>query len=342
MGNKRRTQEKNQTQKKGLLPLAAVIFFLAAAFFFAVKSHRRTGKKTELSQQSLSSDAGEKESVQKRKEEQTKTKEEKKLTFPPPLPEAMIKIPAGEFIMGTSEAEAKAALKLCLKKFPNCQWGWYKNETPEHKVYLDGYSMDKYEVTNAQYRECVLARKCKNLHDAKWLDNPKYNNYPVVSVDWAMAHAYCKWKGRRLPTEAEWEKAARGEKGRAYPWGAVWDDTKNNNGNYSGPLKPQMLIYPEGRGTLPAGSFKNVKSPYGLYDTAGNVWEWVSDWYDENAYKHSPAKNPEGPEKGEFKVLRGGSWRYQFPVYFRSDYRSWDAPSVIINNYGFRCASSEN
>ena len=266
--------------------------------------------------------------------------EEKVVTEPSPrkIP-GMVYIPAGEFIMGSND---------------------YDGEKPEHKVYLSAYYIDKYEVTNAEYKKCVSAGKCKKPHATRWYFNSKYANHPVVYVDWYQVKTYCKWKGKRLPTEAEWEKAARGTKERKYPWGDSWDKNKCNW--WKGPKKQGMAmdweretrpssfldilfndlidIFTAGRGTLPVGSFLDGASPYGVQDMAGNVWEWVSDWYDENYYQSSPWGNPKGPDGGEDHVLRGGSWDGLIPDYFRASARLRLNPDSRNVSLGFRCAAA--
>ena len=227
-------------------------------------------------------------------------------------------IPAGEFIMGSND---------------------YDDEKPVHKVYLSAFYIDKYEVTNAQYKKCVDAGKCKKPHNTRWYNNSKLANHPVVYVDWYMADAYCKWAGKRLPTEAEWEKAARGEGGRKYPWGDSWDKNKCNC--WEGPQKQGMADMQEGRGTLPVGSFLDGASVYGVQDLAGNVWEWVADWYDGSYYQSSPRSNPQGPGSGTSNVLRGGSW-YAKPSTIRASYRYVSYPHATYFNIGFRCACSSS
>ncbi len=213
-------------------------------------------------------------------------------------------------------------------------------KTSKHKVYLDAYLIDKYPVTNAQYRECVEAGQCEKPGKSTWYDDEKYANHPVVCVDWEQANAYCKWAGKRLPTEAEWEKAARGMQGDIYPWGNTWDENKCNNWFYKGSLISHMANMAKNRGTTPIGCFSGDVSPYGVYDMAGNVWEWVSDWYDRNYYKISPDKNPKGPMYGEYRALRGGSWLIDTPKQLRCAVRRCGEPTAEIHSIGFRCASA--
>lgn len=165
---------------------------------------------------------------------------------------------------------------------------------PIHTVYLDGYWIKETEVTNAEYLRCVQAGKCKDLSstDNPYLHDPAYADHPVVEIKWEQAAAYAAAIGGRLPTEAEWEKAARGTSALIYPWGNSPPD--NQHANFSG------------TGTQPVGSYPTGASPYGVLDMAGNVKEWVADWYALNYYKDSPLRNPTGPAEGHERVLRGG------------------------------------
>ena len=226
----------------------------------------------------------------------------------------MIHVPAGTFTMGNNDATSPG-------------------EKPAHSVYLDAYAIDQYEVTNKLYQACVDAGVCRPLvwlssHTrANYYGNPEFDQYPVVNVDWNMAKAYCGWRGARLPTEAEWEKAARGTDGRIYPWG---NDAPNKS----------LLNYNQEVGnTTQTGSYEAGRSYFGAYDMAGNVMEWVNDWYDEAYYSHSSLSNPLGPDSGQYRVLRGGSWGnldYDVRTTARDRYDP-ASPNYLV---GFRCAHS--
>ncbi|GIK71666.1 MAG: hypothetical protein BroJett021_06540 [Chloroflexota bacterium] len=219
-----------------------------------------------------------------------------------------VPVPAGEFIMGSPESVGD------------------DDEHPQHTVYLDAFWIMQTEVTNAQYARCVAAGACSAPDNSYWQD-PAYGQHPVTDVDWNQAAAYAQWVGGRLPTEAEWEKAARGTDGRTYPWGDEQPDS--SLANCCGFVND----------TTPVGSYPAGASPYGALDMAGNVWEWTADWYDSGYYSQSPAQNPTGPAGGDYRVLRGGSFyvdsafvRVAGRRRYNLDLRSW--------NLGFRVASS--
>ncbi|MGC9025362.1 MAG: formylglycine-generating enzyme family protein, partial [Chloroflexia bacterium] len=224
----------------------------------------------------------------------------------------MVYVPAGEFLMGSSDADPMAD----------------SDGKPQHTVYLDAYWIDRTEVTNAQYRRCVEAGACSA--PGCWGDsNLNGAEQPVVCVDWHQAQAYCAWAGGRLPTEAEWEKAARGTDGRIYPWGDAFDGSRLNcDEDRCGDGWPYAA---------PVVSFPRGASPYGALDMAGNVWEWVSDWYDGGYYAGSPSRNPSGPASGDIKVLRGGSWYIDNPASLRAANRVGDDPDLRVDGIGFRC-----
>jgi len=222
-------------------------------------------------------------------------------------------IPVGEFIMGSNNGNPE--------------------EQPVHNVHLDAYWIDQAEVTNGMYAMCVQEGGCQPPSSTSsptrgsYYGNPKYSNFPVIYVDWNKAQAYCLWANRRLPTEAEWEKAARGTDGRTYPWG-------NNAPNSA------LLNFDKNVGdSTEVGKYPAGASYYGALDMAGNVWEWVADWYASNYYANSPLSNPLGPSSGELRVIRGGSWNSD--IYdTRSEFRDRGVPDVTFNRIGFRCASS--
>lgn len=193
----------------------------------------------------------------------------------------LLYVPASEFTMGSDNGDP--------------------SEKPVHTVYLDAFWIDKTEVTNKMYSLCVNAGNCMpptsttSYTRSNYYGNLQYDNYPVIYVSWEDAETYCSWADRRLPTETEWEKAARGVDGRTYPWGENIDCEMANFGACEGD-------------TTEVGSYASGQSPYGLFDMAGNVWEWVADWYDANYYFSSPSSNPPGSSIGQYRVVRGGSF----------------------------------
>jgi formylglycine-generating enzyme required for sulfatase activity len=243
----------------------------------------------------------------------------------------MVLIPAGEFTMG---GNAEDELTFCLEVFEsNCELNWFTHEEPVHDVTLDAFYMDVYEVTNTLYKLCVDQGGCDppqssgSQNHADYYDNPQFDYYPVIEVDWYQARTYCEWRGARLPTEAEWEKAARGTDGRMFPWGEGLDETLAN-------------FHWNVGDTAEAGNYENGKSPYGLYDMAGNVWEWVNSLY--MPYPYSPDDGRESPDSDGPRVARGGSWGFDgdnsVSTFYRIDY---DPTSTSIDR-GFRCAMDAN
>jgi len=218
----------------------------------------------------------------------------------------MVEIPAGEFIMGNDEGD--------------------DDEKPAHQIALEAFEIDLFEVTNADFARFVEATgyqtEAEKAGEAGWRAYAEgKDNHPVVKVTWNDANAYCQWLGKRLPTEAEWEKAARGTDGRTYPWGNEWDPNKAN-------VKESGF-----RGTVAVGSFGEGASPYGVFDMAGNVWEWTADWY--QAYPGSTYQSEYFGEK--FRVTRGGGW-FQEADKVTTFNRSATDPKAANDDLGFRCA----
>ncbi|MCG3778130.1 MAG: Serine/threonine-protein kinase pkn1 [Nitrospira sp.] len=226
----------------------------------------------------------------------------------------MVTISEGMFAMGSDGRQA------------------LEDERPKHQVWLPSFFMDLYEVTTEQYASFVAATH--RLVPWQWnmVDLSQHGNRPVIGVDWADADAYCRWRGKRLPTEAEWEKSARGTDGRLYPWGNQLPTKERANFALGARFSYSQVL-------MPAQSYEFGKSAFGLYQMAGNVWEWVQDWYDASYYENAPERNPQGPEQGPFKVLRGGSWS-DLPKYLLA-YGRFKLPPETRNSYtGFRCAKS--
>jgi len=255
----------------------------------------------------------------------------------------MALIPAGTFMMGSDDDDIKET-------------------TPWHEVYLDAFYMDVYEVTNEQFVKFLNdTRPPEGIGGKRWnwlvirndlelqerytwwpteiiYENDKYvalegnKHHPVITVSWYAADAYCKWAGKRLPTEAEWEKAARGGLAKArFPWG---DEIPTGGLVFDKVWRDNMVPAPTGE----VGNY--YPNGYGLYDMAGNVWEWVSDWFDPTYYSTSPAEDPKGPPSGELKVLRGGAW-HNFAMGLRVGVRNTEYPMSTGDGVGFRCAMDE-
>jgi sulfatase modifying factor 1 len=234
----------------------------------------------------------------------------------------MVMVPAGKFPMGVPSGDRDGG----------------RDEYPRHEVFVDTFVIDKFEVTNGRYWEFVKAtghrvpqnptNPTRNLWEGGHITDSVAER-PVINVDWFDAEAYCAWAGKRLPTEAEWEKAAKGTSDRRFPWGNVEPTAKHLNYN-------QRWI---GEKTLmPVGSYEAGRSPYGVYDMAGNVWEWVHDWYDAHYYEKSPERNPKGPKAGSKKVIRGAGWQNETPT-VRIFTRVESDPTVRNESTGFRCAT---
>jgi len=231
-----------------------------------------------------------------------------------PIQEEMVTIPAGPFVRGTND-------------------GGF-DEQPQRTIVLDAFSIDRYEVTNHQYQQFVAATGHRKpglpSRYAKSGSKVRGINQPAVYVSWEDAAEYCRWKGKRLPTEAEWEKAMRGSDGRLWPWG---NDEQPHSANWARVQDGHEV-------SARVGIFATDKSPYGVMDGAGNVIEWVADWYNETYYKDSPEQNPPSPEYGTYRVLRGGGYTTT-GLDIRITSRSKMMPDFRDETIGFRCAISK-
>jgi formylglycine-generating enzyme required for sulfatase activity len=233
----------------------------------------------------------------------------------PALDQSLVRVPAGSFSMGSDSGAP--------------------DEKPVHCVTGSAFAMDRYEVTNVRYGACVRAGACtspslsSSATRAHYFDDPAFADYPVIFVSWAQAKAFCAFANGRLPTEAEWERAAAGSDApRTYPWGESPPDC--SKANFAGCVGDTDRV-----GRRPAG-----QSPYGAFDMAGNVWEWTSDWYDAGYYRTSPIQDPTGPTSGTLKVMRGGCW-VSGAVSLRTTCRKASLPDAWAPNVGFRCVYPE-
>ena len=264
--------------------------------------------------------------------------------------EAMVPIRGGAFTMGASTELQSAALELCKEEIGvrnrvACVRDVVESEGPQRKVYLSPFSIDRVEVTVAAWRACVQAGACSPaplaIADGRFL----LPNLPISSVTWAEADQYCAWRGARLPTEAEWERAARGTDGRVWPWGNLLKPNAFNHGRFVGSDDIGSdffaLIRPDaGDGATflaPVGSHPDGASPEGVLDMAGNVMEWTADYYRTESPQSMSTVNPRGPDAGATRSMRGGSWR-QPPFFARTSYREPATPETRSTEVGFRCA----
>jgi formylglycine-generating enzyme required for sulfatase activity len=229
-------------------------------------------------------------------------------------PTHTVAVPAGSFQMGSTTGAL--------------------DEQPVHKVTGPAFQIDRTEVTNGRYAQCVSAGACSapalqsSATRRQYFGDARFQDFPVIQVSWTQASQFCAWTGGRLPTEAEWERAARGTSdARTYPWGDSTPDC--TKANFAGCVGDTDRV-----GQRPAG-----QSPYGVQDMAGNVWEWTADWYDASYYTRSPESNPQGPETGSLKVMRGGCW-VSGTASLRSTCRKAELPGTWAPNVGFRCAYS--
>jgi len=241
----------------------------------------------------------------------------------PSIPEGMVAIPAGSFIMGSDKVDTEGiGVQLGMIR------PLYQDEHPQRKLFLATFFIDRFEVTQAQYK--VFTDQTGYRLPPVWKNGtfaPGRENHPVAFVSWYDAQQYCKWAGKRLPTEAEWEKSARGPDGLEYPWGNTYEPDRANTGDS------------ETNDTQPVGRFESGKSPYGVYDLIGNIGEWVEDWY-----RPYPGNSQTSPLFGDrLKVIRGGSWgggggHYTMGLFYRAAHRLFADPLDRYPDTGFRCA----
>jgi formylglycine-generating enzyme required for sulfatase activity len=264
----------------------------------------------------------------------------------------MVYIPAGEFTMGSTDDEMDHALALCTGYYYDCERNRFEGEQPAHTVALDGFWLDKTEVTNAQFAAFLNKEDNQEEGGVTWLNRedetclieragdefrPKsgYGDHPVIQVSWYGAAAYCRWVGAWLPTEAQWEYAARGPDGHIFPWGDEPDGTRLNYCDANCDLDWTDESFDDGYAhTAPVGSYPDGASWAGALDLAGNVWEWGADWYGD--YPSGRQENPSGPSAGDYRVLRGGSWNFHWDN-VRAVNRSSVRPDARNAIFGFRC-----
>jgi eukaryotic-like serine/threonine-protein kinase len=233
-------------------------------------------------------------------------------------------VPEGNFLMGSIPGDP----------------GSQEDEFPQHLVYLDAFWIDQFEVTNRMYGECVSSGICESpsemgsLTHIMYFGNLSFAEHPVVNVSWSQARTYCQWVGRRLPAEAEWEKASRGTEGWMYPWGNQEPACEMLSFG-----KPSLELPTCVRDAMRVGKYPGGASPYRALDMAGNVWEWVADWYEPDYYMFAPSNNPSGPASGVTKVVRGGAFSDE-PEAVRSANRHQTHPEADSYLIGFRCAAS--
>jgi len=230
----------------------------------------------------------------------------------------MVFIPGGEFSRGRTY------------EWPDAKLQWYpnplKDDLPVRSIYLDPFYMDEAEVTNQRYYAFLKATGHRAPYHWRRGQMPEGKEmHPVVNVTWDEAVAFCAWEVKRLPTEAEWERACRGvAEGRMYPWGDR--DPTEKEAHFDAAAAVPVC--------------QKARNNFGLCDIIGNVWEWSSDWYDRGYYRTAPDRNPQGPEKGLYRVLRGGSWFDQPKLFLSCSYRSWARQAERSPTIGFRCAKS--
>jgi formylglycine-generating enzyme required for sulfatase activity len=262
-----------------------------------------------------------------------------------PIEMDWVLVPEGPFVMGATEEQKAEFFKFGS---PNFRKRLIDSAGPPHEVLLDSFYILRNLVTNRQYDKFVEATGRPHPDEGSRFEG---SNQPVVDVTWDDARAFCAWVGARVPSEAEWEKAARGTQALVYPWGNTWDSAKlqsmdgiaqqsfANQADYLSWKAKHIENDPDAK-TADVGSFPQGASPYGVLDMAGNAWEWVNDWFDPSYYQTSPKKNPKGPETGEYKVLRGGAWDTPRTISFTWVRENFMAPNTGRRVTSFRCAKN--
>lgn len=268
-----------------------------------------------------------------------------------PRPAGTVKVEGGPFSRGSDEEALEAAYQLCKQTYSKprqCKKRWFEVESPRRTVTVNTFYIDRYEVTNAAYARCVEEKACSAArYDLCAFNDPDAGqervggempaalvapHHPVVCVNWGQARAFCRWAGGRLPTEAEWEKAARGSQGApSFPWGEDWDPRRLNWGEVAG-----LGFQDNHKLTAPVGAYPAGSSPYGVHDMAGNVWEWTHDWYAHDFYARAAEVNPVNIQKGRHKVVRGGAWDFAGNG-GRVSFRHSASPTHVDAAIGFRC-----
>jgi formylglycine-generating enzyme required for sulfatase activity len=251
-------------------------------------------------------------------------------------------VPGGNFQIGSTESEVEDAITLCTQHYDICNRWYYMREHPQHPVSLAGFWLDQTEVTNEQYRRCVEIGVCEEPTTCKngtpTYADPDKSDHPVVCASWQDARVYCQWAGARLPTEAEWEYASRGEQGRIFPWGDLFDGARLNYCDVNCTATHADIRYDDGFAkTSPVGSYPTGASWTGALGMGGNVSEWVGDWL--GPYTLEAESNPTGPLEGTERLVKGCNWFFH-PTYCRGAARASVDPGTRIDFLGFRCAAS--
>lgn len=264
--------------------------------------------------------------------------------------ESMVTIPAGTFTMGATEEQRKAAIELCKREVgarneKMCEGDIFTHEMPSKTVYVAGFAIDRVEVTVAAWRACVRAGVCSPQPITQPDERFLQADLPVTSVTASEADTFCRWRGARLPSEAEWERAARSKDGRTWPWGNAPSQQASNHGKItiSAELSPNPypVLQPDpsdGYSFLaPVGSYPQGASSEGVLDLAGNASEWTADWFGDDPPQKLGVVNPRGPKEGSHRVVRGGSWRTP-RMFQRTTYRDAMPAESRSAEVGFRCA----